>query len=61
MCMSAPKAPKMPTIADTGGATREEMGKRRKQAGYASMFKTSGGRGGDTSTGMVGAKALTGQ
>jgi len=48
-------------MADTGGATAEEQAKRRKQAGFASTFKTSGGMRGDTSSGMVGAKMLTGQ
>lgn len=61
MCMSAPKPQKMPTIADTGGATDAERARRRKQAGYASMFKTGGGMRGDTSSGMVGSKVLTGQ
>lgn len=61
MCMSAPKPQKMPTIVDTGGASDAELARRRKAAGAASMFKTTGGRSGDTSMGMVGAKTLMGQ
>lgn len=60
MCMSPPKPPPLPTRVDTGGASEQERALRRRRAGQAALFRTEGGRLGDTSTPNVATTALLG-